>query len=67
MEVIWKNIFHLCEDFFALFLSLKLPEEFNIYRDNSAFTELVCPWKLVSKDTFEKLIQKDGVTPYPVS
>jgi len=53
MTITWSNLFRLCEDFFGLFLSLRLPDHLSVFRDNEPFPSSNSPWKLVARHHFE--------------
>ncbi len=57
MLIVWRNLFRYCEDFIALFLSLKLPPELSVVKDNDNFPEPVNPWKVVATERFEEMLK----------
>jgi len=68
MESVWANLFRFCENFLAVFLSLKLPDKVAVVHDADNFPDPTSPWKLVMKEAFEKMLQEKGyeTAPYRV-
>lgn len=65
MEAVWANIFRFCEDFLAIFLSLKLPDKTTVVHDADNFPDPKSPWKLVAREAFEKMIREKGYETAP--
>ena len=61
MDVVWSNLFRYCEDFICLFLNLRIPPHLSIVRDYENFPSENCPWKIVVREKFEKLIKEKGL------
>lgn len=66
MEIIWSNLFRYCEDFWALFLSLKLSQDLSVVRDNDVFPEPVNPWKVVVTGRFEAMLRDKNLSTHHI-
>lgn len=59
MDIAWGNLFRYCEDFIALFLSLRTPKHLTIFRNNDSFPSNICPWNPVNREQLEMFIEKN--------
>ena len=60
LEIVWDNLFMLCEDFTATLISARLRPEFAFFHDHPTMGSPESPWKVTSREQMERNISKPG-------
>ncbi len=60
MNTVWQNLFMLCEDFISFSVAFRLKKEFAFFKGKSFINSAQSPWKVLSKEEYEKITSVKG-------
>jgi len=60
MDVIWNNLFRLCEGFVGTLIAFRIKEDYAFFYGTSDMDSVESPWKVTSKKQMDDIVRKPG-------